>query len=163
MSRAVTVVTFVTALGSALVSGVFFAFSTFVMKALARLPAAQGIAAMQSINVVAINRWFMGALVGTAVACAALAIASIVGWSAAGARFRLAGSLVYIAGTIVVTRAFNIPRNDALAAVSPDTVVAARLWTDYLATWTQWNHVRTIAPLVAAALLMGSLLVEAGR
>ena len=32
------------------VGGVFFAFSTFVMKALARLPHAQAIAAMQSIN-----------------------------------------------------------------------------------------------------------------
>ena len=31
----------------------FFAFSTFVMQALDRLPAPQGIAAMQSINVTA--------------------------------------------------------------------------------------------------------------
>jgi uncharacterized membrane protein len=33
------------------VGGIFFAFSAFVMKALDRLPPAQGIAAMQSINV----------------------------------------------------------------------------------------------------------------
>ncbi len=39
-------------LGSALVGGVFFAFSSFVMKALARVPSPEGIAAMQSINVV---------------------------------------------------------------------------------------------------------------
>ena len=37
--------------GSALVAGVFFAFSSFVMKVLARVPSAEGIAAMQSINV----------------------------------------------------------------------------------------------------------------
>ena len=41
------------ALGCAMMSGVFFAFSTFVMKALARLPAEQGVAAMQAINVAA--------------------------------------------------------------------------------------------------------------
>jgi uncharacterized membrane protein len=56
------------ALGCGLVAGVFFAFSTFVMKALARLPAPQGIAAMQSINVIVINPWFMTAFLGTAAA-----------------------------------------------------------------------------------------------
>jgi uncharacterized membrane protein len=47
--------TVVAALGCGLNAGVFFAFSSFVMKALARLQPAQGIAAMQSINLVAIT------------------------------------------------------------------------------------------------------------
>jgi uncharacterized membrane protein len=38
--------TVVTALGCGLNAGALFAFSTFVMRALGRLPAAQGIAAM---------------------------------------------------------------------------------------------------------------------
>lgn len=54
------------ALGCGLVAGVFFAFSTFVMSALARLQPAQGIAAMQSINITAINPLFMMAIFGTA-------------------------------------------------------------------------------------------------
>ena len=41
--------TFVTALGCGLIGGLFFAFSVAVMQALARLPAAGGIAAMQSV------------------------------------------------------------------------------------------------------------------
>jgi uncharacterized membrane protein len=45
------VLTVVAALGCGLNAGVFFAFSSFVMAALRRLPPAQGIAAMQSINV----------------------------------------------------------------------------------------------------------------
>jgi uncharacterized membrane protein len=44
----------VSAFGCALIAGVFFAFSTFVMSALARLQPAMGIAAMQSINIKAI-------------------------------------------------------------------------------------------------------------
>ena len=56
----------------------FFAFSSFVMKALARLEAAQGITAMQAINVTAISPAFMLALFGTATACAALAVAALV-------------------------------------------------------------------------------------
>jgi hypothetical protein len=47
--------TLVTALGCGLNAGVFFAFSSFVVKALPRLQPAQGIAAMQSINLVAVT------------------------------------------------------------------------------------------------------------
>jgi uncharacterized membrane protein len=56
----------VSALGCGLMAGAFFAFSAFVMNALARLPPAQGIAAMRSINVAAITPAFTGALFGTA-------------------------------------------------------------------------------------------------
>ena len=59
-----------------MVAGVFFAFSAFVMRALARLPAPQGIAAMRAINVVAVTPAFMVALFGTALACGALIFSS---------------------------------------------------------------------------------------
>jgi uncharacterized membrane protein len=49
------------ALGCGLIAGVFFAFSAFVMKALGRLPPAEGIAAMQSINIAVINPVFLTA------------------------------------------------------------------------------------------------------
>ena len=73
--------TLVAALGSGLVAGAFFAFSTFVMGALARLPAPQGIAAMQSINIVVINPWFMTAMFGTGLAAVALAVAAAIEWN----------------------------------------------------------------------------------
>jgi uncharacterized membrane protein len=60
------VLTLTSAVGAGLVAGIFFAFSSFVMKALDRLPPAQGIAAMQSINVAVLNPWFLGAFLGTA-------------------------------------------------------------------------------------------------
>jgi hypothetical protein len=56
MNKVLAALTVVTALGCGLNAGVFFAFSSFVMKALARLQPAQGIAAMQSINLVAVTR-----------------------------------------------------------------------------------------------------------
>jgi uncharacterized membrane protein len=58
--------TLLSVLGSGLVAGAFFAFSTFVMKALAALPAPQGVSAMQSINVVVLNRWFLAPFVVSA-------------------------------------------------------------------------------------------------
>ena len=73
MSAALQALTLAAALGCGTVGGVFFAFSTFVMPALRRLPEAQGVAAMQSINITAITPLFMTALFGTAVVCLGLA------------------------------------------------------------------------------------------
>lgn len=137
------------ALGSGLVGGVFFAFSTFVMNALARIQPSQGISAMQSINITAINPLFMLAFVGTALACLFLTLASLLKWHQSAIALVLIGSLLYFVGTFLVTVFFNIPLNDALAKVTPDSPEGAALWTRYLNTWTLWNHVRTIAALGA--------------
>ena len=85
--------TFASALGCGLIAGSFFAFSTFVMGALGRLPPAHGIAAMQSINVVVINPWFLGAFIGTAVACALLVAATLLNWQEPGAMAPACGRL----------------------------------------------------------------------
>ncbi|MDZ8069766.1 MAG: anthrone oxygenase family protein [Nostoc sp. DedQUE08] len=145
--------TLFTALGCALVAGVFFAFSTFVMNALARLQPKEGIIAMQSINITAINPLFMLALFGTAMACIFLAISSVLKWHQPGAAYLLVGSLLYLIGTVLVTIAFNVPLNDALAIAKPDSTEGANLWAKYLTNWTFWNHVRTIAALAAAVIL----------
>ncbi|MBW4471203.1 MAG: DUF1772 domain-containing protein [Stenomitos rutilans HA7619-LM2] len=140
-----------TVLGCGLVAGVFFAFSTFVMSALARLQPSQGIAAMQAINITVINPLFMAAFLGTAAVCFFWAIVSLLKWQQPGAAFLLIGSLLYLIGTFLVTIAFNVPLNDALAAVEPTSSDGAALWTRYLTNWTAWNHVRTVAALAAAA------------
>jgi len=142
--------TLVSALGCGLMAGVFFAFSAFVMHALARLPPAQGIAAMQSINVAVINPLFVAVFLGTAAACALLAVSSLLRWHKPGASYLLAGGLLYLAGTFLVTIVFNVPRNDALAAVDPASAAGASRWAGYIASWTAWNHVRTAAALAAA-------------
>jgi uncharacterized membrane protein len=127
------------------------------MKALDRNPAAQGIAAMQSINVVVLNPLFLGVFLGAAAGCILLAIAALLQWHRPGAPYILAGSLLYVVGTVLVTRVFNVPRNNALASVDPASTDAARLWADYVKSWTNWNHVRTIAAMAAAASLIMSI------
>ena len=47
------------ALGSATIGGLFFAFSAFIMRALAARPAGEGMAAMVSINRVILRSLFM--------------------------------------------------------------------------------------------------------
>ncbi|MBW4550630.1 MAG: DUF1772 domain-containing protein [Aphanocapsa sp. GSE-SYN-MK-11-07L] len=157
LERYLFVFIFMTALGCGLVAGVFFAFSTFIMNALARLKPAEGIAAMQSINITAINPLFMLALFGTAATCLLLAIAALLKWYQPSTAYLLVGSLLYLIGTILVTMVFNVPLNDGLAIAKPDSPEGAELWTKYLANWTFWNHVRTITALAAAGLLTISL------
>ena len=139
-------------------AGAFFAFSVFIMRALGRLPAPQGIAAMQSINIAALNPWFMGAFVGTAAACIATTVCAFLGWKQPGAVWLLAGSALYLFGTFGVTVAFNVPLNDALAAAKPNSAEAANLWADYLVSWTWWNHVRTLAAVAALGAFIIALL-----
>jgi uncharacterized membrane protein len=145
--------TLLAALGCGMVAGVFFAFSAFVMKALARLPAEQGVAAMQAINVAAVTFAFMAALFGTAVACGALAVWALLVWDERFAPYLLVGGVLYLVGTILLTIVYHVPRNEALARVEPYSTDAESYWTRYLSGWTAWNHVRAAAALAAAATL----------
>jgi uncharacterized membrane protein len=142
------------ALGAGLIAGAFFAFSTFVMAALNRLPAAQGIAAMQSINIAVINPVFLGLFMGTALTCAVMIPMAFLHWGMAGAVFLVVGSAFYLLGTFLVTLAFNVPLNNALAAVAADSAAGAELWKDYLKRWTFWNHIRALAALLGSGSFM---------
>jgi uncharacterized membrane protein len=152
-SRALTLAA---AVGAGVAGGVFFAFSTFVMRALGDLPPADGIAAMQSINRQAPTPWFMTLLFGTAALCAALIVSAVLRWGEASAPYQLAGALTYLAA-IVLTIAYHVPRNDALADIDPNSDSAAAAWSRYLADWVPWNHVRTVTSVGAAVLFVLAL------
>lgn len=64
-------------IASALVAGVFFAFSVFVMRALASMAAARGILAMQRINVTVIHPLFLGVFLGAAPLLAAATVLAL--------------------------------------------------------------------------------------
>jgi uncharacterized membrane protein len=55
IERSIITLVFIAAIGSGIVGGIFYAFSSFVMPALGRLPPEQGVAAMNSISVTVIN------------------------------------------------------------------------------------------------------------
>jgi uncharacterized membrane protein len=147
------------ALGCGVMAGVFFAFSAFVMGALARLPARQGIAAMQAINVAAVTPAFMAALFGTALACGALVVSSFFVWGEPFAGYLLTGGVLYLLGTIGPTVVYHVPRNEALAEIEPSSSGAEAHWSRYLRGWTAWNHLRFAAALGASAMLVIALRV----
>lgn len=155
-----TIMSVLCALGAGLTAGIFYAFSTFVMAALAKLPPANGIAAMNAINVAVINPWFMAVFLGTPLLCLAVMILAVLNWSTPGSAWILAAAVLYIAGSFGVTVFFNVPLNNALGAQKPSSPEAAALWTRYLTDWTLWNHVRTAAPFAAMAMFIVGLLLQ---
>lgn len=144
-------------LGTGLVAGVFCGFSTFVMRGLASLPPAQGVAAMNAINVAAVTPAFMLVFAGSAVLCAMIAVVTFVLWPDEGKVELLLGSALYLFGSFGLTVMANVPRNDALLKLDPGTPEAAAYWPTYVREWTAWNHVRTAASAAAAVVYVLAL------
>jgi uncharacterized membrane protein len=151
VTGSIRAVALLTAVGAAVAGGVFFAFSTFVMAGLGRLPAAQGAAAMQQINLTAVRPAFMTLLFGTAAGCVVLAVHAARAGTGRSSAFLVAGAGLYLVGAIGLTIAYNVPRNDTLAALDPSAAATPAAWADYLTAWTRANHVRTAASIAAAA------------
>jgi uncharacterized membrane protein len=162
MDQLIPIVGTMALLGSALVGGIFFAFSSFIMKALEGVPSAEGIGAMQSINVVVINPSFLGAFFGTAVLALVAGGLALASWGSPSASYFLGGALFYLVGTILVTMFGNVPLNNRLAAESATDSGTQEVWEHYLDRWTMWNHVRTAAAMVAALLYTLGLMQNVG-
>jgi uncharacterized membrane protein len=142
---------FLALLGTGLVAGVFLTFSSFVMAALGRLSPANGITAMQMINVTVVNPVFMAVLFGSAIVSLVLAYFAFRDGLTSQSMMLLIGVGLYVIGVILVTMIFNVPLNNALAAADPANADSVTLWNDYLQNWTFWNHVRGLAAFLACA------------
>ncbi len=149
--------TFLAAIGCGLMAGIFFIFSNTVMHSLASLPVAQGVAAMQAINRVILNPLFFVIFLGPALLSVLLAVSLLWRWSQPGSAYLLAGSLLYLIGSLLVTIGFNVPMNESLDTVNSGSDAATNMWAKYLTNWTMWNHVRTVASLLSAIFLILSL------
>lgn len=155
-----TTLTVLAALGSGVVGGALFAFSGFVMHGLERLPPERALAAMNAINRSAPRAPFLLPLFGTAAACVALGVLTVRAPAEPGTGLVLAGSALSLA-SFVITVAFHVPRNDALAREDPSAPGAAAAWASYRGPWVAGNHVRVVASLGGGTLLILSLLPSA--
>ena len=125
-------------------AGAFFAFSNFVMPALEELAPADGASAMQAINRSAPSVLFVGAIIGAGL----VGLPVLIWGSGIETRWLLAATVLSIA-SFVITMAFNVPRNNALADAGPATI--GEVWSDYLVSWTRWNTARTITSAASVA------------
>jgi uncharacterized membrane protein len=156
MHTAVDIFLWLNLAACALLAGLYFAFSTFVMRALASLGPTAGAAAMNAINTHILRSAFMPVFLGSSLLSLVMAGLAAWSWAEPGAMAMFAGGLVYFVGMFVVTMVFNVPLNNALLAAAADTEA---VWRRYLDRWVFWNHLRTLASL-AATLLFAAALVQ---
>lgn len=158
MSSWLSITTIVAIVGCGIVGGIFFAFSNFVMKALARMPSSEGLLAMQTINITVLNTGFLSVFMGTAIVSAIIAAAAMTGWDATSSPYLLGGALAYVLGTWLVTGLGNVPLNNQLAALVPNDAMSDVVWQHYLTRWTRLNTLRTAAAVLAMMLFALGLL-----
>jgi uncharacterized membrane protein len=137
--------------GSGMMAGLFCAFSSFMMKALSSLSDSNGIEAMQAINRFIVGPGFLLVFLGTGVLCA---ISALLVWNVSGPTLlTITAAGIYIVGCVFSTIAFNVPLNNQLEAVDSASEEGRLMWRRYLARWTRWNHVRSVATLISTVLL----------
>ncbi|BBX05576.1 DUF1772 domain-containing protein [Mycolicibacterium aichiense] len=142
----VIVLATVAAIAAAVVGGVFYAFSTFVMRGLDRTEYPDAAAAMRGINAeAATNGPFLILFMGSALVAVVVGVAALTQWRHPGSGWLVVGAVLALV-PFVVTVAVNVPLNDRLAAGLP--------WQDYYRTWTLWNHVRTVGALAGSVLML---------
>jgi uncharacterized membrane protein len=158
-----TILLGLTATATALMGGLFFAFSWAVMPGLKRLPDAAFIAAMQSINRAIQNPVFFAGFVGAALL---LPLSTYVEYSfakTAPLRFwlLLVASVVYILGVIGVTIGGNVPLNEMLDAFDVQSASASEVADHRRAfepLWSQLHAVRTWASFLTILLVVAACL-----
>jgi uncharacterized membrane protein len=155
--KSIYIINLLAALGTGMVAGVFLAFSTFIMTALSRVPTANGISAMQMINITVINPIFMVVLFGSATLSLGLVYLAFRHGLTERNMMLTVGSALYLVGSIAVTMLANVPLNDALAAIDPQNSDSDVFWASYMQNWTFWNHVRGLASFVSSAAFMRAL------
>ncbi|WP_439568936.1 anthrone oxygenase family protein [Sphingopyxis sp.] len=150
MSRIYSILLQCAAIAAALIGGIFYAFSSFIMDALVRLSGPDGMAAMNEINRTVYTPSFTWLFFGTAILCAGLALWSVRTIKSLDSQLILLAGVLFLVGVVVVTAIFNVPLNNQLAAASGER--AASLWPAFASDWTIWNTVRTVCAGLAASL-----------
>jgi uncharacterized membrane protein len=144
-------------LTTGLAAGLFHTFSTAVMPGLARVGDRTFVEAMSGINKAILNGWFAIAFGGAAVFTAVAALLHL-GASHRTALVWIVAALVLYVAQLVITFTVNVPLNNALVAVNPDTDDLAAARERFEATWVRWNVVRTLLVTGAFGSLIGALL-----
>jgi uncharacterized membrane protein len=147
----------ITVTTTALITGLFYAWSCAVNLGLGRLSDAAYLEAMQSINRAILNPVFFLSFLGTVVLLPLSAYlhyghpVSVRFW------YLLAAALVYIIGGFGVTVAGNVPLNEALdafnlQAATQEAIAVQR--AKFEGSWNNLHTVRTIACVLALVLVI---------
>ena len=139
-------------LGAGLMAGVYFAFSTFIMRAFDSLGPAHAADAMNAINKIILHSWFMTLFFGSTLLYALLAGYAAINVELEGRWWLFAAGAIYVVGMFLCTALFNVPFNNRLAEASVGEDSKTEFWKHYYLYWTRWNHSRAICSLLTVAI-----------
>jgi len=146
-----------TAATTALMAGLFYAFSCSVNLGLARLSNAEYISAMQSINRAIQNPIFFTAFFGAPIL---LPVSVFLHYGQSLSMrfwFLLAATIIYLIGTFGVTIFGNVPLNNTLdrfdlQAASEDETALQRV--NFEGRWNNLNTIRTVSSTLAVVFVV---------
>lgn len=142
------------ALWSALVAGVFKAFSEFIMAGLLQAEPAAGIQSMQWINRTVLRTEFVAALISIAVFSLLFAIYAMIAFQGPSQVAIVAAAFIYVPSVFLMTIYGNVPMNNQLAEFDYRSDEAAIYWKTYNKQWTRLNHIRTLGSIFTAGLYL---------
>lgn len=140
------------ALWSAIVGGVFSAFSEFIMSALLKTEAAGGMEAMQHINRDVIRSQFVAGILSIAVFSTLFSFYSLTVFEGAALAALILAPLVYLPSVFLMTIFGNVPMNNRLGSLDHTSPEGHAYWREYGRKWTRLNHARSIGSVLTAGL-----------
>ena len=137
-----------------LMAGIYFAFSVFIMKSLATLPATEGARAMNAINDIIVRTGFLALFFVSTLAHLGFIIWNLLHGEGLQAQLLIAAGIVYVAGMFLVTVFGNVPLNNRLKQSENNESRLLETWREYQTAWMRLNHLRTIACTLSFILLI---------
>lgn len=152
-----TVVLIITAVLTALIAGLFYAYSCSVVLGLGKLNDSEYLKAMQNINREILNPVFFMSFMGTAVL---LPVSTFLMRGQQPAFiFLLLATLAYLIGVFGVTIVVNVPMNDTLDKfdISNSTMEAIKkMRENFENRWNFLNNIRTVFSVISITLVVCS-------
>ncbi len=142
-----------------LVAGLLFAFAVVVMPGIKSLDDGSFLRAFQAIDRVIQNNQplFIFVWVGSVVALIAAAVLGV--WALGGAERLLiiVAALLYVLCVQLPTVAINVPLNNVIQKLEPDSMsemARKRAREAFEPRWNRWNTIRTVCASLTAIVLM---------
>lgn len=147
----------ITAVLTALIAGLFYAYSCSVNIGLAKLTDSQYVAAMQSINREIQNPMFFISFTGTLLMLPISTFFQYKDGTMNSFWLLLAATITYCIGTFGITIVGNVPLNEALDKFSLQSAPMPQITearTRFEIPWNRYHTIRTIASIMALILII---------
>lgn len=145
----------------AAIGGIFLAFSDFIMRSFDLVRNQAGIETMQVLNVEIMRSIFMVLFMGLTVLSLVIVVYAAFNLDGTPRLLLIGAGLSYLVGVFAVTAAGNVPLNNQLAALAPETSQALDFWKQtYMTRWVNLNSLRTLACFLASGLTLAALVVR---